>query len=305
MAPQQQYRQHLHHPKNVLLQRFVSHHRIRWMGIKWGWHHFSSSEGQQQQQQSLQQQRQQQHDEGQQQRYIGASAFPISEMAALAHQGVRLMSVAAVSDDPEAAAAVDRLFQPAVPGPSGAPGGVELPDPSIGVPEVLTKALRALQTRTFPGLIVGSKGAADKAAAAAAAALLDRQGPLSYGSSLATPEQQQPLGMSDDASSSTAAADQADPAAAAAAAGPAAPRWLLPCSSQPDQRQLARCHHVVGNQELQQRLMVRGLLLSDNCNVSWALSAVELKTAGLEGQAVLYALLALGACLLQVSTWSK
>jgi hypothetical protein len=68
--------------------------------------------------------------------------------------------------------------------------------------------------------------------------------------------------------------------------------WMLPCSHPLQQQQQHRRQH--------NRLILQGLLLSDNCNASWALTAVALPPGGLQRHAMCYAVVALLVCLLQV-----
>lgn len=98
--------------------------------------------------------------------------------------------------------------------------------------------------------------------------------------------------------------------------------WLLPCQH-PKQRDTQACRQQLlssalrttssssasrglqfssgsGGRQQQPRLHIQGLLISDNCQARWALSAVALPPGGLEVQALWYALLALLVCLVQV-----
>lgn len=72
--------------------------------------------------------------------------------------------------------------------------------------------------------------------------------------------------------------------------------WLLPCSH-PQQLHHPHCRQ---QQRQQQRMVIQGLLLSDNCNASWSITAVALPPGGLERQAMCYAIGALLLCLAQV-----
>jgi len=104
--------------------------------------------------------------------------------------------------------------------------------------------------------------------------------------------------------------------------------WLLPCTH-PKQRDTPVCRQQLlsgalrtsssgtfssssrsletssSSSRQQPRLHVQGLLVSDNCNAQWALSAVALPPGGLEVQALWYALLALLVCLVQVMLLRK
>jgi hypothetical protein len=108
--------------------------------------------------------------------------------------------------------------------------------------------------------------------------------------------------------------------------------WLLPCQH-PKQRDTHACRQQLlssalhttntgsssstgrglqfssssgsSSRQQQPRLHIEGLLISDNCQARWALSAVALPPGGLEVQALWYALLALLVCLVQVVALRK
>jgi hypothetical protein len=192
-------------------------------------------------------------------------------------------------------------------------------------------AVRALKARDFPEddstMLGGAATAAGNWQQQSYRSLIE-QGPQGYAAVAAAPAAAAAAPSSTVADTAAAAAEAPQGVDSSSRYGVRSifDAWLLPCSH-PKQRDTPVCRQQLLSstlknggssssftyassgssasssrlqQQQQPRLHIQGLLISDNCQARWALSAVALPPGGLEVQALWYALLALLMCLVQV-----
>jgi hypothetical protein len=185
--------------------------------------------------------------------------------------------------------------------------------------------VRALHARDFPGddrgMLNGATGATGSWQHGSARSMIEQHAPgYSAAGGAAPAAAAAPSGDSSEAVAAEAPQDDSSSSSSSSRYGvrDLFDAWLLPCSH-PKQRDTQACQqHLLNSalhgsssssralefggssRQLQPKVHVQGLLISENCNARWALSATALPPGGLEVQALWYALLALLVCLLQV-----
>ena len=199
------------------------------------------------------------------------------------------------------------------------------------LPRQYPGAVRALHARDFPvddrGMLNGATGAAGSWQHGGARSMIEQQtqgypaaGAAAAAAAPVAAAAATPSGVSSEAVAAEAPQDDSSSSSSSSRYGvrDLFDAWLLPCSH-PKQRDTQACQqHLLNSalhgsgsssralefggssRQLQPKVHVQGLLISENCNARWALSATALPPGGLEVQALWYALLALLVCLLQV-----
>jgi hypothetical protein len=202
------------------------------------------------------------------------------------------------------------------------------------LPRQYPGAVRALHARDFPGddrgMLNGATSAAGSGQHGSARSMIEQQPqgyPAAGAAAAAAPvaaatAAAAPSDVSSEAVAAEAPQDESSSSSSSSSrygVRDLFDAWLLPCSH-PKQRDTQACQqHLLNSalhgssssssralefggssRQLQPKVHVQGLLISENCNARWALSATALPPGGLEVQALWYALLALLVCLLQV-----